>query len=230
MKGSGIVFDNARRTASESFAPVSVGDSFVAAFVGTEAGKVEHDVFGKIDAAEFREDAMPLQQVNDVCAAAHLDEEELKRWPSNGDLPLALAECCIAVPTEEAATEAPGTMGPARMSSAEDETSEAVVPPWASAVDPCPDDDTSAPILWSTLAAKLDEASDLGQRIKVRELEARVNEAGAVRDDLHREVLLNTCGVLKSSFARLSAKVKDARFEELCRRVLDNADAPHHQR
>ena len=51
-----------------------------------------------------------------------------------------------------------------------------VVPPWTSAIDEAAEDDTSAPVMWSTLAAKLEEAADLGSRIKLRETEARVIE------------------------------------------------------
>ncbi len=36
LKGSGIVFDNARRTHSESFPPASLGNSFIAVFVGCD--------------------------------------------------------------------------------------------------------------------------------------------------------------------------------------------------
>ena len=59
LKGSGIVFDNARRTESEIFPPASLGGSFIAVFVGSDAD-IEHGVFGKIDAAEFISDAKAL--------------------------------------------------------------------------------------------------------------------------------------------------------------------------
>ena len=62
MKGSGIVFDNARRTATESFPPASLGGSFIAVFVGCDA-EIEQGVFGKINAVEFAEDAKILQEV-----------------------------------------------------------------------------------------------------------------------------------------------------------------------
>ncbi len=46
LKGTGIVFDNARRTETESFPPSSLGGSFIALFVGSDAA-VEHGAFGK---------------------------------------------------------------------------------------------------------------------------------------------------------------------------------------
>ena len=73
MKGSGIVFDNARRTETESFPPSSLGGSFIAVFVGSDAG-IEHGVFGKIDAADFVADAKALKDVNEVYAEAFLNE------------------------------------------------------------------------------------------------------------------------------------------------------------
>ena len=44
LKGTGIVFDNARRTETESFPPASLGGSFIAVFVGADPA-VEHGVF-----------------------------------------------------------------------------------------------------------------------------------------------------------------------------------------
>ena len=98
-----------------------------------------------------------------------------------------------------------------------------VVPPWTSAVEAAPEDDTSAPVLWTTLSAKLEEAADLGSRIKVREMEASVLEPGAVTDEVSREVLLKTCSSLKTYFKKLSQKASDERFEQLCARVVANA-------
>ena len=188
MKGSGIVFDNARRTATESFPPASLGGSFIAVFVGCDA-EIEQGVFGKINAVEFAEDAKILQEVNEVYASAHLDERELARWPTDGSAPQSLLECCIAIPeSEDAVADAPGTVGPAQMTSHGEGTDVHVVPPWTSAVEAAPEDDTSAPVLWTTLAAKLEEAADLGSRIKVREMEASVLEPGAVTDEVSREV------------------------------------------
>ena len=60
LKGSGIVFDNAQRTDSESFPPASLGGSFIAVFVGCDP-EIEHGVFGKINAAEFASDAASLR-------------------------------------------------------------------------------------------------------------------------------------------------------------------------
>ena len=76
LKGTGIVFDNARRTETESFPPASLGGSFVALFVGSDAA-IEHGVFGKIGAEEFASDAASLRAVNEVYAEAYLDEKEL---------------------------------------------------------------------------------------------------------------------------------------------------------
>ena len=53
------------------------------------------------------------------------------------------------------------------------------VPPWTAAIDEAAEDDNSAPVLWSTMAAKLEEANNLGSRIKLREAEAH---AGRQRD------------------------------------------------
>ena len=65
LRGTGIVFDNARRTTSESFPPPSLGESFVAVFVGCDPD-VDNGIFGKINAAEFASDAASLRAVNDV--------------------------------------------------------------------------------------------------------------------------------------------------------------------
>ena len=46
LEGTGIVFDNARRTETESFPPASLGGSFIALCVGSDA-VVEHGEFGK---------------------------------------------------------------------------------------------------------------------------------------------------------------------------------------
>ena len=59
-----------------------------------------------------------------------------------------------------------------------------VVPPWTSAIDEGAEDDTSAPVLWGTLAAKLDEAAGLGSRIVIREAEARVQEGSEAVDEI----------------------------------------------
>ena len=117
LKGTGIAFDNARRTESESFPPASLGGSFIALFVGSDAA-VEHGVFGEIDAKEFASDAASLREVNEVYAQAYLDEKELASWPKDGSVPASLRECCIAISESEAAlSEAPGTVGPAQMTS-----------------------------------------------------------------------------------------------------------------
>ena len=47
LNGTGIVFDNARRTETESFPPASFGGSFIALFVGSGAA-VEHGVLGSM--------------------------------------------------------------------------------------------------------------------------------------------------------------------------------------
>ena len=91
LKGTGIVFDNARRTETESFPPASLGGSFIAVFVGSGAA-VEHGVFGKIDAKEFASDAASLRAVNEVYAQAYLDEKELASWPRDGSAPASLRE------------------------------------------------------------------------------------------------------------------------------------------
>ena len=222
LKGSGIVFDNARRTETESFPPPSLGGSFIAVFVGCD-GNTEHGVFGRIDAAEFRADAKALQEVNEVYAEACVNEAELAKWPKDGSLPEALRACCVSLPdSEKLEEEVPGTVGPAQMTSESDAADVHVVPPWTSAIDPAPEDDTSAPLMWSTLAMKLEEASDLGSRIRVRELEAKVHESSETKDELSREILLKTCGSLKECFKKLSQSAADEKFEELCAKVTKN--------
>ena len=72
-----------------------MGGSFIAVFVGCDS-EVEHGVFGKIDAAEFAADARTLQEVNEVYALAHWDEQQLATWPADGSVPQSLSECCIA--------------------------------------------------------------------------------------------------------------------------------------
>ena len=200
MVGSGVVFDNARRTVTESFPPPSLGGSFIALFVGCDP-KIEHGIFGKIDAMEFASDAAVLREVNEVYAQAHLDEQELGRWPKDGTLPPSLQECCIAVADSgDSLSEAPGDVGPAQMTSHGETADAHVVPPWTSAIDPAAEDDTSAPIMWSTLSTKLEEAADLGSRIKLREAEARVQEGSDAIDGISRELLLKTCGTLNTCF------------------------------
>ena len=198
LKGSGICVDNARRTSTELFPPASLGDSFVAVFVGC-GDKVEHGIFGRIDATEFADDAAALRAVNDVYARARVDEEELSKWPSDGSVPRSLAECCIAVPECDpaAVTEVPGVQGPAEATSHGQSQDTHDVSPWVSAVDPAPEDDSSAPVLWATLASKLEDATDLGSRIKVNELSARVETSAAIKDEVSRDLLLETCQTLQ---------------------------------
>ena len=130
-----------------------------------------------------------------------MNEKELASWPRDGSAPASLRECCIAIPaSEDELSEAPGTVGPAQMTSHGETADVHVVPPWTSAIDEAAEDDTSAPVLWGTLAAKLDEAADLGSRIMLREAEARVQEGSEAVDEIAREVLLNTCGQLKQCF------------------------------
>ncbi len=165
--------------------------------------------------------------MNEVYAEASLDERELARWPKDGSLPESLRECCIALPDcDPALSEAPGTVGPAQMTSHGDTADVQVVPPWTSAIDPAAEDDTSAPVMWMTLSTKLEEAADLGSRIKVREAEARLLEGSAATDEISRELLLKTCGTLKACFKKLDRAANDVRFEELCARVVHNESTP----
>ena len=83
------------------------------------------------------------------------------------------------------------------------------------------DDDNSAPMLWAMVAEKLEEATALGDRIKVRELEAKLRGTSVVYDELQRDLLLKTCSALKDSFQRLSRRTKDDRFERSCSRFRE---------
>ena len=74
--------------------------------------------------------------------------------------------------------------------------------------------------MWSTLSTKLEDAADLGSRIRLREAEARVQEGSDAIDDISRELLLKTCGTLETCFGKLSSATQDERFEELRARVL----------
>ena len=220
LKGTGIVFDNARRTQSESFPRASLGGSFIALFVGSDAA-VDYGVFGKIDAKEFAADAALLREVNDVYAQAYLNEKELNSWPKDGSPPTSLEECCISLPTSETEhSEVPGTVGPAQMTSHGEIADAQVVPPWTSAIDDAAEDETSAPVLWGTLQAKLEEAENLGSRIKLREVEARVTAESSAVDQVTRDVLLNTCGHLQKCFQKLTTQVQNEKFQELCARVV----------
>ena len=144
-----------------------------------------------------------LRQVNEVYAQAHLDNKELAAWPKDGKVPQSLRECCVALPEDDLiANESPGRAGPAQMTSHGDATDVHAVPPWMSAIDPAAEDDTTAPVLWSTLSSKLEEAADLGSRIKVREAEARVQEGSDAIDEVSRELLLKTCEALGTSFKK----------------------------
>ena len=155
--------------------------------------------------------------MNEVYAQAYLDEQDLARWPRDGTLPASLRECCIAISNSEAVlSEVPGTVGPAQMASRGETSDVHIVPPWTSAIDEAAEDGTSAPVMWSTLAAKLEEPADLGSRIKLRETEARVMEGRDAVDDIGRDVLLKTCGQLKQFLKELSKTTQDARFEQLC--------------
>ena len=89
LKVTRIVFDNARRTDTESFPPTPFGGSFIALFVGSDAA-VETGVFGKIDAEEFASDAASLRAVNEVYAQAYLGEKALASWPKYGSVPAPL--------------------------------------------------------------------------------------------------------------------------------------------
>ena len=177
-----------------------------------------------IDVEEFASDAAALRAVNEVYVQAYLDEQELARWPRDGSLPASLRECCIAIAGSEAElSEVPGDVGPAQMTSHGETSDVHVVPPWTSAIDEAAEDDTSAPVMWSTLAAKLEEAADLGSRIKLRETEARVMEASDAVDDIGRDVLLKTCGTLTQCFKNLSKAAQDARLEQMCARVIEHS-------
>ncbi len=152
--------------------------------------------------------------MNEVYARALLDEKELASWPRDGSAPASLRDCCIAMSASEAElSEAPGTEGPAQMTSQGESADVHVAPPWTSAIDEAAEDDTYAPVLWSTLAAKLEEAADLGSRIKLREAEARVMEGSHAVDDVSRDVLLNTCGAMQQCFKKRGRHAQDARFE-----------------
>ena len=50
-----------------------------------------------------------------------------------------------------------------------------------------------------------------------------MEEGSEAVDDISREVLLNTCGQLKQSFKKLNKHAQDARFQELCARVVSNS-------
>ena len=155
-----------------------------------------------------------------------LNEHEVAKWPKDGSAPNALRECCVAVPdSENAESEVPGTVGPAQMTSHGDTADVHTVPAWTSAIDPAPEDDTSAPLMWSTLAMKLEEAADLGSRIRVRELEAKVTDNSVAKDELSRELLLKTCGSLKQCFKKVSKSAADEKFQELCAKVKSNGSA-----
>ena len=91
LKGTGIVFDNARRTETESFPPASLGGPFIALSVGSDAA-IEHGVFGQIDAEEFASDARSLRAVNEVYVQAYLGERELSAWPTYGSAPESVHE------------------------------------------------------------------------------------------------------------------------------------------
>ena len=109
------------------------------------------------------------------------------------------------------------------MTSHGDATDVHAVPPWMSAIDLAAEDDTTTPVLWSTLSSKLEEAADLGSRIKVRETEARVQERSGAIDEVSRELLLKTCGPLGACFKKLSRAAQGSRFEELCARVVQHS-------
>ena len=168
-------------------------------FVGCDPD-VDNGIFGKIDAAEFASDAASLRAVNEVYAEASVDEQELAKWPKDGSLPASIRECCIQI--EADASEVPGTIGPASMTSNDDMADAVSVPPWTSAIDPAPEDDTSAAVMGSTLSSKLEMAADLGARIRIHEAEARIENSTDVADEVSRELLLKTCGTLKKSFQR----------------------------
>ena len=144
----------------------------------------------------------------------HKHEEEISRWPKDGSVPDSLRECCVAIPeTESAEGEVPGAVGPAQMTSHGETADLHAVPAWTSAIDPAPEDESSVPLMWSTLAMKLEEAADLGSRIRVRELEAKVKDNSVAKDELSRELLLKTCGSLKECFKKLSKSAADEKFE-----------------
>ena len=119
VKGSAVVADSASRHFSKSFPPRSLGNSFVAVFAGPEGTSVDASIFGDVDANDFRADATALRQVNEVYAESCLDEEELRSWPAQPGVPQALLSSILAVPGPDVDVEdeAPGTAGPAHMTS-----------------------------------------------------------------------------------------------------------------
>ena len=127
--------------------------------------------------------------------------ERLASWPRDGSAPASLRDCCIAASTSEAErSEVPGAVGPAQMTSHGATADVHVAPPWTSAIDEAAEDDNSAPVLRGTMAAKLEEANNLGSRIKLREVEARVQDGSETVDEIGREVLLNI-------FRRVTSKI-----------------------
>ena len=108
-------------------------------------------------------------------------------------------------------SEVPGTVGPAQMTSHGETSDVHVVPPWTSAIDEAAEDDKYAPVLRSSLAAKLETAADLGSRSKLRETEARVMEGSDAVDGIGRDIILKTCGQLKTCFKTRPKTVQDAR-------------------
>ena len=222
MKGSAIVVDSASKHFSKSFPPRSLGNSFVAVFAGPEGTSVDASIFGDVDANDFRADATALRQVNEVYAESCLDEEELRSWPAQPGVPQALLSSMLAVPVPDVDVEdeAPGTVGPAHMTSGHGQHEKAVVPPWVSAWNATAGEENSMPMLWSLLGEKLEEAVALGDGIRVQELEAKIRADAETLDELQREVLLTTCTTLKDCFRKLSQPERMEKFEALCARVI----------
>ncbi|MCP4202768.1 MAG: hypothetical protein GY769_12645, partial [bacterium] len=215
MSGSAIVFPNGRKECQDTFPPKSLGDSFVAVFVGCDPADLSSAFLGRVDAAEFRAVAAKLQSENPVYQKATLDEVELGKWPVDGTMPRVFEQCCVVLPAAEGdEEEVPGDVGPAQQVSGHVEEGEAaIVAPYVSAFADEDDDGTMARA-WAVAGAKLEEATAVGERVRLAETEAALDDGRTEANEIMREHLRGICKVLKASFAKLSRDALDVKLEQ----------------
>ena len=96
------------------------------------------------------------------------------------------------------------------------EGQEVLAPPWVSAVDASEEDPHAVPYLWAVAGEKLEEATRLGDSIRLKELSASVQGKQVEQDEVQRGLLLDTCTELRTCLRDLSSGIQSTKFEELC--------------
>ena len=90
LRGNCVLLPNASMDTDASFPPQSLGETFVAAFVGTNATDFSHAQFGTVHREEFQTQASFLQQHNQIYRQAKYRGDVVNKWPSGESLHLSL--------------------------------------------------------------------------------------------------------------------------------------------